>query len=188
MLKELLVVARYTDEHHIGIDPCVGNNTSDFFRRLGAEQHMIGSVQIFTHPTDVSAVVLAATALWASVMPIHWLGVSVTHGTLLLRRCFKGLPTIIIPCWLQHPHFPCTGSAYLLAIIGKKSILIASPSLLALVKASLTRFWSTVGILVAVRFHGGVYTVHCEAIAFAIPGKVLLLILLRSSGCLPTDW
>lgn len=153
MLKELLVVARYTDEHHIGIDPCVGKNTSDFFRRFGAEQHMVGSVQIFTHPTDVSAVVLAATALWASVMPIHWLGISVTHGTLLLRRCFKGLPTIIISWQLEYPHFPCTGSAYLLAIVGKKSILIASPSLLALVKASLTRFGGTVGILVAVWFH-----------------------------------
>lgn len=114
---------------------------------------MIGSVQIFTHPNDVSAIVLAATALWASVMPIHWLGISVTHGTLLLRRCFKGLPTIIISWQLEYPHFPCTGSAYLLAIIGKESILIASPSLLALVKASLTRFWGTVSVLVAVWFH-----------------------------------
>lgn len=153
MLKELLVVARYTDEHHIGVNPCVGKNTSDFFRRLGAEQHMIGSVQIFTHPTDVSAAVLATTTLWASVMPIHWLGISVTHGTLLLRRCFKGLPTIIISWQLEHPHFPCTGSAYLLAIVGKESILIASPSFFAFSRAKFAGVWGLEGVLVAVRFH-----------------------------------
>lgn len=72
-----------------------------------------------TQSNDVSTAVFATTALWESVMPIHWLGISVTHGTLLLRRCFKGLPTIIISWQLEYPHFLCTGSAYLLAIIGK---------------------------------------------------------------------